>query len=504
MSNIDYIKSYLVKLGVDVDSSDINKWESSLQKLDSSFSKTADSLEKSDKKVSKSFTNTFRNLAKSYGKIATLFTTASIGIGKFMQSVANSDMEMQKFARSMYLSTDQAKALQNTLNSMDLSIGDLRDVAYNPELLARYKEFLSLAKSFKTTPEMKQSFKEIRTIFAEFQKFNIIFNSFKERLTHFIYQTVKAPAQKFREFLNSFNTKFARNISKWAEKLGVLLGNILRVGLRVMEVVQSIIAAIGRVWDKLSGVSKGFVGALFLINRIIKGSPIWKLMTMFTGVMMLIDDYKTYKEGGISANALKPMWKMVENQRSRPDSAWNKLFNLLEQLLPLLNKLTDVVLKSLIETIEEIFGWMRALYHAGENIGEKVANAHIAAQEYQGYIQSVGPQNAILGTLTNGALGISKEQYEKSKNGGMTLANGDLDLYDFNHNRLESIETKNRVSQEKLYTPLPSQNNSNSTSNINQTFNFNLSKDSMDSPQNFLDEVSMLIRNNKSTLVGVK
>lgn len=502
MSNIDYIKSYLVRLGVDVDSGEITKWDNSLKKLEGSFSKAADSLEKSDKKVSSSFSNTFKNLARSYAKVATLFTTASIGIGKFMQGVANSDMEMQKFARSMYLSVDQAKALQNTLGSMGLSMGDLRDVAYNPELLAQYKEFLGLAKSFRTTPEMKQSFKEIRAIFAEFQKFNLIFNSFRERLTHFIYQTIKVPAQKLREFLSSFNTRFAKNISNWAEKLGIILGNIMRIGLRVYEVIQSIISSIGKVWDKLSGLSKGVVGSLFLINKIIKGSPIWRLMTMFTGVMMLIDDYKTYKEGGISANALKPMWSMIEDQRNRPDSAWNRLAELLEKLIPILNKLVEVVLKSLIDLLEDLFGWIRYLYKSGESIGEKVASAHIAATEYSDYVKAVGPKNAILSLASGGTLGISQDQYkEAQKSFSMDLINPEESLYDFD-NRLETVANDQFPSLTNNFTPLPQTSNNTKNQNITQTFNFNMSSDSMNNPQSFMDEVTMLLRNNKGVLVG--
>ena len=494
MSDINYIKSYLVKLGVDVSSGEIAKWDNGLKQLEGSFSATVDNLEKEDKKVRQSFTDTFRSLAKSYTKIATVFTSASIGISKFMQSVADSDMETQKFARSMYLSVDQAKALQNTLGSMDLNMGDLRDVAYNPELLKQYKEFLSLAKSFKTTPEMKQSFKEIRAIFAEFQKFNLIFQSFKERLTHFIYQTVRIPAQKLKEFLSGFNTKFAKNISNWAEKLGIVLGNIMRIGLRIYEIIQSIISSIGKVWDKLSGLSKGVVGAIFLINRIIKGSPIWRLMTMFTGALMLIDDYKTYKEGGISANALKPMWEKVEEQRNRPDSAYNQLIILIEQkLIPALNKLSETLIK--------LFGW---LYNLGESIGAKIANTQIAAQEYGDYAKSVGLKNVLLSILTGGKLGVSQEEYKKAQKsfGGIELINPDENLYDFSHNRLEDVvqSKSNHISKDKGYTPLPTKDTKNQ--NITQTFNFNLSQNSMDNPQTFLDEVTMLIRNNKSMILS--
>lgn len=37
MNELDIIKSYLVKLGVEIDDADIKKWDNTLSKLDNSF-----------------------------------------------------------------------------------------------------------------------------------------------------------------------------------------------------------------------------------------------------------------------------------------------------------------------------------------------------------------------------------------------------------------------------------------------------------------------------------
>ena len=44
--------------------------------------------------------------------------------------------------------------------------------------------------------------------------------------------------------------------------------------------------------------------------------------------------------------------------------------------------------------------------------------------------------------------------------------------------------------------------NNQAGSSINQTFNFNLESNSLESPNTFFEEVSTLLRNNKGVLVG--
>lgn len=494
MSNIDYIKSYMIRLGIDVDDISLNKWDSTLKKLDSSFGSVSNNLEKSDKKISSSIKNKLALLSKSAIRLAGVFTTASIGIGKFMQSIANSDMETQKFARNLYLSTDRAKALQNTLNAMDLSMGDLQDVAYNPELLQRYKEFLSLAKSFKAPAGMKESFKDIRSIFAEFQKFNLIFNYFRERVVHFIYNTVKVPAQKFKDFLHTFNNKFAININKWAEKLGTLLGIVLRVGLRVGEALKNIAAFIARLWDRLSGFNKKFIAGFFLLNRLIKASPIWRMMTLLTGISLLYDDYKTFNENGISSEKLKPVWQFVNEQRDNPDSTFNMILKGIEKLIDIVNNLAE-----LIKAIWQDF--------KASKLGKWAGLQEDSLEE-----KKDGETNSF--TLKLGEkLGLwelkrpTKEENPEPIITPILWENPELmkTPIPLENNRLVPIINKqnSNKSKDRFKSEISStEENNYDKSTINQTFNFNLNTDSLQNPQTFFEDFANIIRNNKSSMVG--
>lgn len=468
MSNIDYIKSYMIRLGVDVDDMSFNKWDGTLKKLDNSFKSISGNLEKSDRKIHDSVKNKLSTLLKTSAKVATVFATASIGIGKFMHSIADSDMEMQKFARRLYLSTDQAKALQNTLGAMDLSLGDLQDVAYNPELFKQYREFLNLAKSFKAPDGMKQSFKDIRSIFAEFQKFNLTFNYFRERVVHFIYNTIRVPAQKFKNFLQLFNTKFAVNINRWAERLGTLLGMVLRMGLRIAEIFKNAGAFILRLWNRLSGFNQKLIGGFLLLSKLIKASPIWKMFTLISGLTLLYDDYKTFNEGGISSEKLKPIWNFVNEQRDNPDSVFNKLLDAVNKIVDLINDLSELIKSAWEELKNSKFG---KLFGLNDNIKEDSTS--------------------------------NKSIWRKA--GELGEKWGWWQLKDSNSNRImnAAMQYQTPVISGPGQTLVPQiNNNTSNTTPVNQNFYFNLYSDSLKDGQTLYDDFANAIRNNNNRLIG--
>lgn len=442
MSNLDYIKSYLVKLGVDINSNEIAKWDSSLKKMD------------------KGFKSTVKGLASSYSKIAGIYATLTLGISKFVGSIAQSDMEMQKFARRMYMSRDSAKALQTTLDAMGLDgISDLQDVALNPELMKQYRELISLSQSLNTPDAIKSSLKDIRAISFEFDKIRTIFTYFSERVAYFIYRTLGEPSRKFHKFLIEFNNIFSKNITNWAETLGRILGSIVRLSLRFGEAIVFAVKTVKQLWDSLSGFTKGFIGAIFLINRILQGSPIWKLVTVFTTFLMLLDDYKTYKEGGISAKVLKPVWSFIDEQRENPESGWNTLVNFIRELIIKI----DLLVSKIGEFLTNI---------QNSKIGKWLGLDTKPQKTYSG---------SILPTMNSLGFNYSAGELESRLN--------NLPITPIAH-----VDTNRSLN----YTPVPG--NTDNSENITQNFIFNVT--GINNPGQFVNEAATLIRNNKSRFVG--
>lgn len=463
MGDLDYIKSYLVKLGVDVSSSEIAKWDSSLEHIQGEFEKTSQQLSKSDKKVQGSLGNTLKRFFNTWKGAAAILGSASAGISKFVQSTAEADMNMQRFARSMYMSTDQAKALSSTLDAMNLSQGDLMDVAHNPELLKQYKDLLGLAKSFRTPPEVKETFREIRSITAEFQKFKIIFDNFRERLAHFIYKVVRGPAIKFKEFLSTFNSRFANNINNWAEKLGKFLGVIVRLALRAAEIIKNLADLVLRLWNRLSLGGKIFIGMIYAVNRIIKASPLGKFIMMMTAILALIDDYKTYREGGQSTETLKPVWKFVGEQIDNPDSLFNSIVNVIE---------------SLIDKLNELIQWLKNRWGNREEEKERMKSGEVFEENGKKYRYVSKP------ILPFGLANIvSKEEVPR-------LNNEEIFKY------ATSQSLRNKAPLQTTNTQTLFSGNNSKTQNL--IFNISGAKD----PQATADVIASYLRNNRSVMVG--
>lgn len=513
MSNLDYIKSYLIKVGVDVDNNSVNKYNSFIKKTDLKFG----------------------DLVKKIGsyavKINGIFDSILVGSYKFGSSIAKTDMELQKLSKRMYMSRDSAKALQTTLNAMGLDRGDLQDIALNPELTAQYRELLKLSRSLGTPGSVKETLKDIRAIGFEFSKLNVIFSHFTERVVHFAFRSLGKPARDFKKFLQDFNTKFAKQIDAWAQKIGTALGIIVRLAMRFKELLKDISGYISSLWDKLTKLQKGILAGLGAIALVLKSGPWGALLTAISGLLMLFDDYKVYKQGGVSANILKPVWRQVDNQLNNPDSLFNKLKELLKETFNFENLLQKFdELKNKIKEFDfEKFG---------EKLKKELGDFWDNIQNFWENFEPLRKIREILETFWNwlkDKLGIGKTDITKpSKNfytqqirtpkdpkTGMGLNYGGLPTNPWTtegQNRLQAYaENKKARELEKNQTLLPGvkpnyypdvlntpRDNGQQTlvpysGVINQEFNFEFQ--GVENPYEFSNTLQTIIRNNKPRFV---
>lgn len=514
MSNLDYIKSYLIKVGVDVDNNSVNKYDQFIKKTEIKFGELAKKLGK-------------------YGvTINAIFDSILVGSYKFASGIAKADMDLQRLAKHMYMSRDSAKALQTTLDAMGLDQGDLQDIALNPELTQQYRELLKLSRSLGTPDSVKETLKDIRSIRFEFSKLNVIFSHFTERVINFAFRSLGKPAKDFKKFLQDFNQKFAKNIDAWAQRIGTALGIIVRLALRFKELLHDVSDFVSSIWNKLGKIEKGIVLAIGAIGLAIKASPLWSFFAAINGILLLLDDYKVYKQGGVSANALKPLWKGVDNQLNNPDSLFNRLKTMLKEVFNL------EVIEQKLETIKDkITGFNFRAF--GEKLEEGLKNHWENIKLFWENFEPFKKIREILNSFwewIKQKFGIGKEHdYSKPSSKfytqkvtapkdpqtGLGLNYGGLPTNPWSekgHNRLlQWAENEKAKEYEKHQTPI-----SNTKSNfypdalntprdvgnqtlipysgvINQEFNFQFQ--GVENPYEFSNQFSTIIRNNKPKLV---
>ena len=288
----DVIKEYLVKLGVDISASQIKKFENTLNWFD-----------KSVVSFLKTINSTLVFTAKSYFKITKLITG-------FATSVAQSDMDMQRWAKTMYLSTESAKALDRTLSAMDLDVEDLRDVALNPELLNQYRELIQLSTDLQSTFDSSEAFRGIRQFTYEFQKMKVILEYIKDNIVRYIWQVIGSRGfiKNVRDTTQWLMTNFQKISKIIGTSLGYILSNLLYVGRLVGSIIDSIIS----MFNKLPHSIQLIAGVISSVAAMLMAGPLGKLMLILQVIGALMEDYLRYKSGKSSSKWLKSTWGEVD------------------------------------------------------------------------------------------------------------------------------------------------------------------------------------------------
>lgn len=284
----DIIREYLIKLGVDISANEISKMDEALDKMD-----------KGIVSFFKRWNNAFLHIGKAYTKIVSR-------VLKFNTEIAQNDMYLQRWAKTMYLTADSARALDRTLSAMGLDVEDLKDVALNPELTKQYKELLQLSKSLTVGESFDKAAKHFREINFEFQKTKVILEYFRERIVAYTWKFMESSAGKNLQKLLSNLNQFGINImDKVAQKVGLFFSKIITVATRLMELGQGIyntfVKPIMSFFDSMGSWGKIFTSTFAEIGLAILSGPFGKAFLAIQKFVELIDDIIVWEQGGKSA-----------------------------------------------------------------------------------------------------------------------------------------------------------------------------------------------------------
>ena len=288
MPATDIIKEYLIKLGIDISSNEISKMEKSLSRID-----------KGIVDFFKRWNNAFLLFSKQYIKIVSR-------IIRFNTEVAQNDMYLQRWAKTMYLTADSAKALDRTLSAMGLDVEDLRDVALNPELTRQYKELIQLSKSLTVGESFEKAAKHFREINFEFQRLKVIVEYFKEKIVAYTWRFMESSAGKnFALMIRKFSDFGVSIMDRASQKIGLFFSRIITVATRLMELGHGIyitfIEPIMKFFDSMGSWGKIFVSTFTEIGLAILAGPFGKVFLVVQKFVELIDDIMVWEQGGKSA-----------------------------------------------------------------------------------------------------------------------------------------------------------------------------------------------------------
>ena len=234
------IKEYLISIGFEVD--------------DASFKKFQKSLQDSDKDA-KGLGKTMADFAKNPAVIAaTAIIAITAALSKMIESTIKADLEYQKFALRMYMSTEQAKKLKIAQTALGES---LEDIAWNKELRGRYFGLMADQERMKLPADSSAEFQKMRDVTNEFRRLRMELIYLKDWFVYRVLKLIGMDAADFHQKFKALNDWIIENIPRIADALapaGAAFMGLFKIVSKLIETTGGL-----RAWG---GAFSGVINAI--------------------------------------------------------------------------------------------------------------------------------------------------------------------------------------------------------------------------------------------------
>ena len=286
---IDIIKEYLVSLGFSVNNQSMNQARQAMRDAEGFVSRFAGS--------------STVQFAVAGTAVTTFVIAANAALANFMNRIAQAELANQMFARQMYTSVENASAITNSLNAMGRSF---EEIYLSPELMAQFKELRGMSYQLRPPEEFKEQTKNIRSITFEFTKLKMELTQASQWVFYYLNKYLAPYIAKFKVWMQGLNDSIVKNMPKWTKEIAQVVSWVGRLGVALFTAGQAIYKLFKEMPSNLKVAGSAFMGFFTLL----KMGPIGWLIAGITSILLLMDDFTTYKSGGKSAFA--GMWEELE------------------------------------------------------------------------------------------------------------------------------------------------------------------------------------------------
>lgn len=381
------IKEYLVSLGFNV-----NK---------NSLSDALDTVNFGTDKMVSMVSKMTSSLAKGTVGIITLVSSAVVAVGKLIVSVADADMQMQNAANSMWMNVDAYRVTEDAVTSLGYSMNELSTIARNPELTARFKELVSLGQQTSAPKELDSMLKKVRDVTFEFDKMKVIAKNGVRQIVYYFMKYLGVDIDEIRAKLSNFNKFLQENLPKISAVIAKVLYYIYRIGKAIAYVVSlgaKLISGAYNFMKKFPATFKVFIGVIGAILLTI--NPILTIILAgLSAIVLLIDDYMTWKRGGKSLFGDK--WQGVEGFLNKAKGVLEWIFEKIEWAVNCIINNLKPFFSWLYDIFSDMFGWLKDIF---DWFDEKVLPYVKKGTDFLGLTDSEDPEGVSLAALGKEAI----------------------------------------------------------------------------------------------------
>ncbi len=334
MVSRNILKEFLISLGFSVDEKQYQAATEKLKRFEKNAAEVAEDMGK--------------NMKKGSAVAVTALTGLTISVAAYVAGVTKADLETEKFARRMWMTETNARSLQNSLSAMGESMDTIYDVAANGELRSRFLQLRADAAKLEGGAEIEQGLKEIRAVWFEFQRFQLLLTYGSRYVAYYLSKYLAVPMAEIKEAMQGINREGRTIVEEWGDKIARVLSWLIRLCLAGTQGVGDLIGMIHR----LPGEMKLAMAAMAALGFAAM-NPFTLMIAAIGAILLLLDDFYTWKRGGKSL--LGDTWAQLDQM-----DVGSKSFQSIQKLLKHTSDLLDTLgekWKALNETVKEKTGF---------------------------------------------------------------------------------------------------------------------------------------------------
>lgn len=317
------LKQYLVKIGWNLDLMGYNNLLSMLSRLSSRFNDSGNYM------------------VNSFTKAAALMIGSIVGITKasweLVESVANADLKTETLARKLWTTEKNARSLASSLDALDMSYDDLfftTEEQYN-----RFLQLNALGKTLEAPAELDETLRKVRDIQFEFSKMRMIAQYGTRWVVYFLGQYLGGDVDKVLSKLQNLNDWFIENMPKIADKIAYALSIAIRFFKALFELIKTLGSVAVDVFERMGSSGVKAIGAIAGAFAILASGPVGWFLAALTLIVLLLDDFFTWKRGGISYFDWSGFADVFEEMGDKIGDASEKFGDLTEKFGQLMDKI---------------------------------------------------------------------------------------------------------------------------------------------------------------------
>lgn len=288
---LETIKEYLVSLGFAVDNNSYKQTE-----------KAVASLEKGVTSFASAAVKTFGEAAIAVAAFGVAAATAS---AKFLNGLANQQIQMQILSRQLWTTEQQANAFNATLKAMGTN---LQDLYLSPTLMSQYQQLHAVANQLSTPGDYNQQIQQLQNLKLQFEQMRIEAYYSLQWIGYWFVKYMQGPITKVHSILQQINRVIIKQMPAWTKQAAQWMASFWQAGLQIVTGITNVYHWLQKLGSYIPGWAKGIAAALAVLSI---SNPFMLFVEGISAAILLWNDFQTYLKDP-SKSAFPQLWAWVQ------------------------------------------------------------------------------------------------------------------------------------------------------------------------------------------------